>query len=103
MIRYEIYKDFYKENSCEQSINKCLEFDFIDDAIEISKQSKNYDVANLLNKIFVLHDFDMQLCYEVLSKTHSINLKSIIQNTLETTRKNLIEKNKLLQEVLKEI
>ena len=76
---------------------------FIDDAIEISKQSNNYDVANLLNKIFVLHDFDMQLCYEVLSKTHSINLKSIIQNTLETTRKNLIEKNKLLQEVLKEI
>ena len=103
MIRYEIYKDFYKENSFEQSINKCLEFDFIDDAIEISKQSKNYDVANLLNKIFVLHDFDMQLCYEVLSKTNSINLKSIIQNTLETTRKDLIEKNKLLQEILKEI
>ena len=103
LLRLEIYSDFYKNSNYEQARDECLELNFIEDAIEISKQSNAYDVANLLNKLFITNEFDLELCYEVLSKTNSIKIKSIIQNTLETTRKDLIEKNKLLQESLKEI
>ena len=103
LLRLEIYSDFYKKNNYEQARDKCLELNFIEDAIEISKQSNNYDIANLLNKLFVTNEFDLELCYEVLSKTSSIKIKSIVQNALEVTRKELTEKNKLLQESLKEI
>ena len=103
LVRLDIYSKLQLENNHGIVIDKCLELNLIDDAIEISKQIKDFETASLLHQIYNTNETDISLLLDILSNTKSKSLIKLIKRTLKESRMELLEKNKLLKEMLQEI
>ncbi len=101
--RYMLYDEYFKSKNKVEVRDKFLDKNLIDDAIEISKQIKEFDTANVLNNIYFENKLNIGLCYNVLVKDTTNKIKCIVTNALAKTRSDLSEINELLRDILKEI
>lgn len=102
-LRLEIYQTIEEKKNHNEMIDKCLELNLIEDAVQIARKNKDYETANIIHQIFETKEQSISLMLEILTKTESEILTKIIKSRLGKSRKDLFESNQILKEMLKEI